>query len=115
MRPPDTGDRLADPGAQLERTSLAWSRTAFSMAACGALLVRHGLVENVVTLIGFGCLTLVLSATMWVLAAQRYTRRRTSRPQHLLVGHRYTVHSVTGLTVVVCAVAAVAAVLSSVG
>ncbi|MCP9971095.1 DUF202 domain-containing protein [Actinomadura madurae] len=32
--------RLRDPGAQPERTSLAWSRTTLSLIAAGLLCVR---------------------------------------------------------------------------
>ncbi|WP_433477827.1 DUF202 domain-containing protein [Spirillospora sp. CA-142024] len=32
--------RLWDPGAQLERTALAWSRTTLSLIAAGLLCVR---------------------------------------------------------------------------
>lgn len=108
----DPGPRLTDRGAQLERTSLAWSRTAFSMAACGALLVRQGLVDEAAALVVLGCLALAASAAVWLLAASRYTRRRTQPTRHLLVGHRYAVHAITALTVAISCLAAVGAVLA---
>lgn len=104
--------RLTDPGAQLERTSLAWSRTAVAMAACGALIVRQGLLDHAAVLVGFGCLALGVSAAGWLLAAVRYTRKQAAGTQHLLMGHRYAVRAVTALTALLSCVAAVTAVLA---
>lgn len=104
-----SGERLVDPAAQLERTSLSWSRTAFSVAACGALLVRQGLVDDLVPVVVIGGLTLAASVAIWLLAATRYTQKRATGARHLLVGHAYAVRSVTVLTAVVsCAAASVA-------
>lgn len=107
----DNNNRLVDPGAQLERTSLAWSRTAFSVAACGALLVRQGLVDELVAVIVLGGLTLATSVVIWLLAATRYTKKRMTGARHLLVGHAYAVRAVTILTAAIsCTAASVALV-----
>ena len=103
--------RLVDPGAQLERTNLAWSRTAFSVAACGALLVRQGLVDDIAAVVVVGGCTLATSVVLWLLAATRYTRKRSTGARHLLVGHVYAVRAVTLLTAVVSCTAASAALV----
>lgn len=105
-------NRLADSGAQLERTSLAWSRTAFSMAACGVLVVRQGLVDDAVPLVVLGGLPLAASTVIWLLAASRYARGRSRPTRHLLIGHRYAVRTVTALAALVSCLAAAGALLA---
>ena len=105
------GERLLDHGAQLERTSLAWSRTAFSVAACGALLVRQGLIDDILVAVALGGCTLAASVVIWLLAATRYARKRSTGARHLLVGHLYAVRAVTVLTAAVSCTAASAALV----
>lgn len=107
------GDRLADPGAQLERTSLAWSRTAFAVAACGALVVRQGFVDDLVALVASGVAVLVLSGLIWLLASVRYSVARNGHRRHLLAGHRYAVRALTALVVLVSCAAAVGSVAAA--
>lgn len=102
------GNRLADPGAQLERTSLAWTRTSVSIAACGALLVRTGFVDHLVAALAGGAVVLVAAVVVFLLAGFRYHATKGRPGLHLLVGHPYAVH---GLTVLVTLASCLAAAI----
>jgi uncharacterized membrane protein YidH (DUF202 family) len=71
--------RPIDAGLANERTALAWTRTALSLAASGALIVRLG-VENDLTLPGvvIGAGLLVFAAGIWFYGAHAYRRRQES-------------------------------------
>src|SRR5689334_25285017 len=56
QEPPDDIE-YADPGLAIERTELAWTRTAIGFAALGAALLKYRPVA--------GLLVLVLSAVVW--------------------------------------------------
>lgn len=103
--------RLADPGAQLERTNLAWGRTSFSIAACGALLVREGLVDGQPLLVAAGGVTLGVAGVLWILVATRYVRKRSTEARHLLAGHPYAVRGITLLVALVSCMSMFAALL----
>ncbi|MBO0892077.1 MAG: DUF202 domain-containing protein [Acidothermales bacterium] len=108
-------NRLADPGAQLERTSLAWTRTAVSIAACGALLVRTGFVDHFVPALAGGAVVLLAAGAVFLLASLRYHATKGRPGLHLLVGHPYAVRGLTvlvtlasGLAAAVCLATALA-------
>lgn len=99
-------NRLADPGAQLERTSLAWTRTSVSIAACGALLVRTGYVDHFVASLAGGAVVLLAAVVVFLFAGLRYHATKGRPGLHLLVGHPYAVQ---GLTVLVTLASGLAA------
>jgi uncharacterized membrane protein YidH (DUF202 family) len=100
------GDRrpVLDRGLQAERTRLAWSRTALSFSAVGALLLHNGITSGdrlrwVPGLIGLSC-----AAATYLLGVVRYhdTNRKVPRAQSMTsVGAARTLTALTVLTVVV--------------
>jgi uncharacterized membrane protein YidH (DUF202 family) len=76
---PGRKPRPIDAGLANERTALAWTRTALSLAASGALTIRLG-VENDLTLasIAVGAGLLVSAAGIWFYGAAAYRRRHES-------------------------------------
>jgi uncharacterized membrane protein YidH (DUF202 family) len=98
---------VLDRGLQAERTRLAWSRTALSFAAVGALLLHNGIttgdpVRWVPGLVGLSC-----AAATYLLGVVRYhaTNRKVAREQSMTsVG---AVRTATALTVLTVAVALV--------
>jgi uncharacterized membrane protein YidH (DUF202 family) len=73
-QPPRT---LFDSGAQLERTTLAWVRTALALTAIGALLIRVG-TNSGLSLLGqvAGALLVAAGVVGGVSATRSYDRRR---------------------------------------
>jgi hypothetical protein len=77
MTPPDDIEDT-DPGRARERTELAWTRTAISFTALGALILKNDPYP--------GVLILALSALIWELG--RLARRQGAGParsRHLLL------------------------------
>jgi uncharacterized membrane protein YidH (DUF202 family) len=68
--------RFDDPGMATERTVLAWSRSAISLAAAGALLVRLGL-ETAIPAVGLaiGGADILIAAWVWFQADPRRASR----------------------------------------
>lgn len=66
-------DRVWDRGLQLERTSLAWTRSALAMLAAGALVVRL-LATRDQPAVALSCaaVLVVMAAAVLLLAARRY-------------------------------------------
>lgn len=67
-----------DPGLQLERTTLAWSRTTLSFTACGIVIVRlvaHSSIALASACVGVGLPLVVLIA--WFVVGRH--RRATTR------------------------------------
>jgi uncharacterized membrane protein YidH (DUF202 family) len=63
-------------GAQLERTALAWSRTALALTAAGALMARFGAVSELPWLgYAVGAALVATGVTGGVLASRHYPRR----------------------------------------
>jgi uncharacterized membrane protein YidH (DUF202 family) len=78
-------DKIFDLGAQLERTTLAWMRTALGLTALGVLIGRFSVDAAVPPLgFGFGALVVVIGVTAAVSAVRSYDRReaamRAGRP-----------------------------------
>lgn len=106
---PDRSERrpVLDRGLQAERTRLAWSRTALSFAAVGALLLHNGITRGdhvswVPGLIGLCCAT-----GTYLLGVSRYhsTIRKVARDQSMTsVESVRTLTALTGLTVLLALV-----------
>jgi uncharacterized membrane protein YidH (DUF202 family) len=62
---------LRDPGAQAERTALAWSRTALAVLANAALVLRTGWVVDRAPVIALGFALLLGAAAVF-----RYSHKR---------------------------------------
>ncbi|HUG86784.1 MAG TPA: DUF202 domain-containing protein [Euzebya sp.] len=65
--------RVHDGGLQLERTTLAWDRTALAFLANGLLIVRLG--GDATWLRGVGFVVVALAAVTLVLGRRRYVSR----------------------------------------
>lgn len=60
-----------DPGLQLERTGLAWSRTAFVLFLYGLLALRVAIVSPSLGFAGMAILAFCVSALAYALAVKR--------------------------------------------
>jgi uncharacterized membrane protein YidH (DUF202 family) len=100
----DRPQPVLDSGLQAERTRLAWSRTALSFAAVGALLLHNGLSRGDPVYGLPGIIALCFAAATYLLGVGRYhaTNRRVPRGQSMTsVGSVRTLTVLTALTVVV--------------
>lgn len=70
MTAPGVPDRVHDSGLQLERTALAWDRTALTFLANGLLIVRLG--GEATWLRGVGFVVVGLAGVPLVLGRRRY-------------------------------------------
>jgi len=61
-----------DPGLQSERTGLAWARTALSLAANAALVIRTGIAESVGALTVAGVGLAFIAAVVGFLGWERH-------------------------------------------
>lgn len=97
----DADDR--DPGLARERTDLAWTRTAISFSALGAVMVR--------TSAAAGAVVLAAGAAVWALG-QLSARAigPADRPRRL--GHRRILQLITATTTLVSAGALALALLA---
>ena len=77
MKPPPR--TLFDVGAQLERTTLAWVRTALAFAAVGALLARFATATDL-PLLGHavGAILVATGVAVGGLATRSYPRRHAA-------------------------------------
>ena len=94
---------VIDRGLQAERTRLAWSRTALSFGAVGALLL-HNTITTGDRLSGLpGLIALCCAAGTYLLGVSRYhvTIRKVPRSEPMTpVGSVRAVTALAGLTVV---------------
>ncbi|WP_084382938.1 DUF202 domain-containing protein [Curvibacter delicatus] len=74
---------VRDPGLQPERTSLAWSRTGFSLALVGLLLCRDGVRHHGTFVLAAGAFITLASLGMLVLARWRRRSLPTCTPSSL--------------------------------
>lgn len=94
--------RVADPGAQLERTALAWQRTALLIAVNGTLLARSTSALGRVAVV-LGCATIAASALIWLAASRGYRRGRGRTAASVLTAHARATRALTCLLVVIAA------------
>ena len=74
-RAPDTPNRpVADPGVQLERTTLSWQRTALLLAVNAALVLRSAVEGDLLALSG-GAVVLLMALALWALPLRSYHGR----------------------------------------
>jgi uncharacterized membrane protein YidH (DUF202 family) len=103
--PPDTDD----PGLARERTALAWTRSALTMAASGVLIARAAFVGHLPVLGVVSAIAMaILSALTWRRGQAIYRERRAplmpQRPQIAAFG------LLTSATVLIAAIAIVVTV-----
>ena len=101
-RPP-----VIDSGLQAERTRLAWSRTALSFAAVGALMLHTGMSTGNRLHELPGLIALCSAAATYLLGVSRYhvTTRKVPREQPMTsAGSVRTLTALTALTVVLALV-----------
>jgi hypothetical protein len=94
-------DRV-EPGAQLERTALAWNRSLLALAVNGALLIRAASVSG-----GWsawvGVVVLLAAGVLWLVTSRAYRRVRGREVAHLLAGRPFAL----GFTAFVAAIGVV--------
>ncbi|WP_157963906.1 DUF202 domain-containing protein [Actinocorallia populi] len=95
-------ERLADPGAQLERTALAWQRTALLIAVNGTLLARATSALGTLAVV-FGGTTIAAAALIWLAASRGYRRGRGRPVASVLTAHARATRALTGLIIVIAA------------
>ncbi|MBA2428375.1 MAG: DUF202 domain-containing protein [Thermoleophilaceae bacterium] len=74
----DASSARVPEGRALERTALAWNRSALSLAATGGLVTKAGADQGSLTsgLVGGGVL-LFLAVAVWIYGRAAYRDRRT--------------------------------------
>ena len=104
-RPPDTDD----PGLARERTALAWTRSALTMAASGVLIARAAFVGHLAVLGVISAIAMaILSALTWRNGQAIYRERREPwMPQRLQLA---AFGLLTAATVLIAAIAIVVTV-----
>lgn len=91
---------LADPGAQLERTALAWQRTALLIALNGALLARATPALGAPAIL-LGGATVAAAMTIWATASLSYRRGRGKPASSVLTAHARATRALTALIVAI--------------
>ncbi len=99
-------DEVYEAATALERTTMAWQRTALAMALNGALLVRAAATEHT-WLWPLGIAVLVAAGWMWWAAFGAYGRRRGRPVGGLLLTRRRALVLTAGLVGVALLAAAV--------
>ena len=104
-RPPDTDD----PGLARERTALAWTRSALTMAASGVLIARAAFVGHLPVLGVVSAVAMaILAALTWRRGQVIYRERREPwTPRRLQMG---AFGLLTAATVLIAAIAIVVTV-----
>jgi drug/metabolite transporter (DMT)-like permease len=74
-----------EPGAQLERTALAWNRSLLALAVNGALLIRAASVAGDWSA-WVGIAVLLATGVLWVVTSRTYRRLRGQGVAQLLAG-----------------------------
>ncbi|WP_214366720.1 DUF202 domain-containing protein [Pseudonocardia sp. H11422] len=105
-RRPATG--LLDPAAQSERTLLAWSRTALTVGAVAAFLLRITADQQFAIGVAAALALIAAGAALYVAGHRRYRRLLRDVP----AGRPVTVGPVMALTVGVVLALCAASVLS---
>jgi uncharacterized membrane protein YidH (DUF202 family) len=92
------------PGAQPERTTLAWNRTTLALAGNGALVVHVGLEHGHELLVGAGFAMLAIGTALWIQSVAQYSVGATFRPGRPTACRRIAPRSFAILVVVVSAI-----------
>jgi uncharacterized membrane protein YidH (DUF202 family) len=95
----DNPTEVYDLASQLERTAMAWQRTALALGLNGALLLRYAVTEQLY-LWPAGAVVLLAAAALWLAAARSYARHRGRRAGHVLIGRRVGLGTTAGLIIV---------------
>jgi Domain of unknown function (DUF202) len=105
---PATGD----PGLQPERTALAWSRTALTLAVNALLALRAGLIAGEPMLVAVGVVLFGTAGAAVVLAAVR--RRQLSGEVLTITPPRGALAGLTAATLLAC-IAGIVSVMATNG
>jgi uncharacterized membrane protein YidH (DUF202 family) len=105
---PGGAEWFRDPGGQNERTSLAWQRTALSIAAGSAILARLTFADIGVWALAVFGVSLVLSTLTLVSTRWEY-RRRATLPAPRLRLHQGTRAALLTANVLILCLAEIAA------
>jgi uncharacterized membrane protein YidH (DUF202 family) len=109
-------DESEDPGKALERTSLAWTRSALALAAIGALMLRAAAQGDLTVPSYVVGGTLVATAVLvWVVGSQPYRTREAWERDRRLLPAAGTLRIIAGLTLAVAVYALVLTLVIVIG
>ena len=100
-----------DPGLQIERTLLAWQRTALALAIASAIAIRLLAVEIGPAGVAIGIAGLVLAAVAYATAGRRYRRAHLELTGGLRLPDAGVVIAIVGAATLVLALAGVVVVI----
>jgi len=86
----DDGERYS-LAAQLERTVLAWNRSALAIGANGALLVHQGFSRDLPAATVAGFAVVAVGVLVWAVSIGRYASALDRRASHLIADRHHLV------------------------
>lgn len=95
--------RVADTGVQLERTLLAWQRTALLVGVNGGLLLKAGMGSGAPA-IAAGVAVCLTALIMWILPALAYRTIRGTTASSVVGSHRLPMLLATATTAIIALV-----------
>jgi uncharacterized membrane protein YidH (DUF202 family) len=81
--------RVYNSAAQVERTVLAWMRTALALAANGALVAREGVVGHSVAAVVGGVIVVSVAGTIWITLGSLSRLALRRHAGHLVAGRKH--------------------------